>query len=129
MKKTGPLVLVALLAVGTGVLLDRTVLRSETASVHAGGVSYICPMHPDVITDDPEMDCPICGMNLVEAPDGSPDVEAPKQYVCPMHPDVVTDDRDMDCPVCGMNLVAAPEKAPASFSSAASVSLDAGKTS
>lgn len=27
--------------------------------------NYVCPMHPDVITNDPNAICPICGMDLV----------------------------------------------------------------
>lgn len=36
----------------------------EHAEKHANP-NYICPMHPEVITDDPNAICPICGMDLV----------------------------------------------------------------
>jgi len=36
----------------------------EHAAKHADK-NYVCPMHPDVITDDPNAICPICGMDLV----------------------------------------------------------------
>lgn len=40
----------------------------DTALEHAKKHSdpkYVCPMHPDVISDDPNAICPICGMDLV----------------------------------------------------------------
>lgn len=36
----------------------------EHAAKHANP-NYVCPMHPDVVTDDPNAICPICGMDLV----------------------------------------------------------------
>jgi Cu(I)/Ag(I) efflux system membrane fusion protein len=36
----------------------------EHAAKHTNP-SYVCPMHPTVINDDPNAICPICGMNLV----------------------------------------------------------------
>lgn len=32
---------------------------------HADGITYTCPMHPDVVQDKPGS-CPVCGMDLVE---------------------------------------------------------------
>lgn len=56
-------------ALGTGTpsetlaeVMDDTAL--EHAAKHASQ-NYVCPMHPDVITDDPNATCPICGMDLV----------------------------------------------------------------
>ena len=43
-------------------VLDDTAI--EHAAKHAKP-NYVCPMHPDVITDDPKAICPICGMDLV----------------------------------------------------------------
>ena len=34
-------------------------------------VKYTCPMHPDVLEDEPG-NCPICGMTLVETTAGQP---------------------------------------------------------
>ncbi|MGD8885408.1 MAG: efflux RND transporter periplasmic adaptor subunit, partial [Gammaproteobacteria bacterium] len=43
-------------------------VKDDTAVEHAAKhakTNYVCPMHPDVITDDPDAICPICGMDLV----------------------------------------------------------------
>ncbi len=40
----------------------------ETALEHAKkhmDPTYVCPMHPEIVSDDPEATCPICGMDLV----------------------------------------------------------------
>ncbi len=67
--------------------------------VPEGEVIYACPMHPEVVSSEPDH-CPHCGMKLVavEAPDAS--------YTCPMHPEVVRDEPG-HCPECGMKLLPA----------------------
>ena len=62
-----------------------------------GPVIYSCPMHPDVVTQEPGH-CPECGMKLLA-------VEAPAlTYTCPMHPEVVSDEAG-HCPECGLKLL------------------------
>ena len=62
-------------------------------------VAYTCPMHPEVISDEPGK-CPKCGMKLLAT------AVAPIAYACPMHPEVRSDQADR-CPKCGMKLVPA----------------------
>jgi len=67
----------------------------------AGPVTYACPMHPEVTSQEPGR-CPKCGMKLLATPAPA----APTSYVCPMHPEV-TSDQPGRCPKCGMKLLAA----------------------
>ncbi|MEX1198267.1 MAG: heavy metal-binding domain-containing protein [Pseudohongiellaceae bacterium] len=103
---------------------DAPVLHTST--------EHVCPMHPEVIQDEPGS-CPKCGMDLVAREAGNdagtgetaseqgPDHEhgenehhhdhghdhqhARAGYTCPMHPEVVQDEPG-SCPECGMDLVA-----------------------
>ena len=64
-----------------------------------GPVVYTCPMHPEVIDEEPGH-CPECGMKLLAA-------AAPATtYTCPMHPEVVSETPG-HCPECGMKLLPA----------------------
>ena len=62
--------------------------------------TYTCPMHPEIVTDEPG-DCPKCGMSLERV--AGFQVSKSTQWTCPMHPDVVRDEPG-DCPICGMAL-------------------------
>ena len=64
-----------------------------------GPVVYACPMHPDVVQDEPGR-CPRCGMTLLAK-------AVPTTYACPMHPDVRQHEPGR-CPQCGMKLLAVP---------------------
>jgi rubrerythrin len=81
-------------------------------------------MHPEVQQDHPGQ-CPICGMDLVPAPEQPVHQEkhvAHQQaghvhhgnatiYTCPMHPEL-RQEGPGQCPICGMDLISA-EAAPA----------------
>jgi FtsP/CotA-like multicopper oxidase with cupredoxin domain len=60
---------------------------------------YVCPMHPDVVSEEPGS-CPKCGMKLLAQP------AEETHFVCPMHPEVTSDTPDR-CPKCGMKLLPA----------------------
>jgi FtsP/CotA-like multicopper oxidase with cupredoxin domain len=81
---------------------DKTL--SFTAEMDMGvpegvDVIYVCPMHPEVASEEPGS-CPKCGMKLL--------AQAAEEttYVCAMHPDVTSDKPDR-CPTCGMKLIPA----------------------
>ncbi|TCK18017.1 Ni,Fe-hydrogenase III large subunit [Thiogranum longum] len=93
-------------------------------------IEYTCPMHPEVVRDEPGS-CPKCGMFLVPREvqagvghthadqaqaDASADTQvtpahdyhhmdhdAAVEYTCPMHPEVVQSEPG-SCPKCGMDL-------------------------
>ncbi len=65
------------------------------------GISYTCPMHPEIVSDEPG-DCPKCGMAL-EPMTPIPTRGQTTIYTCPMHPQIEQDGPG-DCPICGMPL-------------------------
>jgi len=96
-------------------------------------IEYTCPMHPEIIRDEPGS-CPKCGMTLMpreaqanaehshteqqktntepelqttpnhdHTSHAGMDHDAAAVYTCPMHPEVVQNEPGK-CPKCGMNL-------------------------
>jgi Cu+-exporting ATPase len=76
-------------------------MNSVVLPASASG-KYYCPMfcEGDKVYDS-QVGCPVCGMDLVKAPD----LNANKtSYTCPMHPEIVQDTPG-NCSICGMDLV------------------------
>ncbi|RTQ99617.1 copper-transporting P-type ATPase [Halomonas nitroreducens] len=64
------------------------------------GARYTCPMHPEVVSDQPG-ECPKCGMALEPTAPQAPATRT--EWTCPMHPEIVRDEPG-ECPKCGMAL-------------------------
>jgi Cu(I)/Ag(I) efflux system membrane fusion protein len=50
-------------------VVQKPAVQKETAMEHAkkhADPDYVCPMHPEIISKDPNATCPICGMDLVK---------------------------------------------------------------
>jgi Cu+-exporting ATPase len=71
------------------------------------GVTYTCPMHPEIRQPAPG-NCPKCGMTLEPVAPAST-ASSSVEYTCPMHPEVVRMGPG-SCPKCGMALE--PRNAP-----------------
>jgi Cu+-exporting ATPase len=63
------------------------------------GVTYTCPMHPEIRETKP-VPCKKCGMAL-EAVAPLPPTKT--EWTCPMHPEIIRDSPG-SCPICGMAL-------------------------
>ena len=76
--------------------------KKETKIPNNAKGKYYCPMHCEgEKVYDKAGDCPVCGMDLVKAPDLT---VSKTMYTCPMHPEVIKDSPG-SCPICGMDLV------------------------
>ena len=74
--------------------------QASPKAAQLSGGEYTCPMHPEIISDEPGA-CPKCGMALELM--GAPISSERTEYVCPMHPEIVRDEPGA-CPKCGMAL-------------------------
>lgn len=76
-------------------------MKMASLPITASG-KYYCPMfcEGDKVYDKAG-DCPVCGMDLVKAPELNSNKTL---YTCPMHPEIVQD-KPGNCSVCGMDLV------------------------
>jgi Cu+-exporting ATPase len=76
--------------------------KKETTLPSNAQGKYYCPMHCEgEKVYDKAGDCPVCGMDLVKAPELT---VSKTLYTCPMHPEVIQEGPG-SCPICGMDLV------------------------
>ena len=76
--------------------------KKETVVPTNAQGKYYCPMYCEgEKVYDKAGDCPVCGMDLVKAPDLT---VIKTLYTCPMHPEVIQETPG-SCPICGMDLV------------------------
>jgi hypothetical protein len=68
----------------------------QDAQAESTPVSYVCPMHPDVV-EAQKGTCPICRMNLVP-------VRLESIWSCPVH-SVVAESQGGKCRICGRDLI------------------------
>ncbi len=85
------------------------------AYVQTAEALYSCEMHPVLVSDNAEAQCPRCNMALTKMSDETvTELRDANPKGCSMCSIVVTGDSPMDqCPKCGMDMVAVPEAAAA----------------
>jgi len=64
----------AVVAIVLGAACNSSTTETHSAHQHPAGEVYTCPMHPEIIRDQPGS-CPICGMDLVKKETASKAVE------------------------------------------------------
>lgn len=112
MNKASSILLATVLAFGAGLALRPHLFQAQPADSKAAGVAqaakYQCPMHPQIVRDQPGH-CPICHMQLQKmeeggaAPAPSPAKRVILKYRNPMDPKVFSD-KPMQDPM-GMDYV------------------------
>jgi Cu(I)/Ag(I) efflux system membrane fusion protein len=78
--------MLAVLALAAG--CEKTAAPGETVKQHAlkhVDATYVCPMHPDVRSDEPGA-CPVCGMFLVKVEPDPVDASGEQQVLYYRHP-------------------------------------------
>jgi Cu+-exporting ATPase len=75
-------------------------IEGSNAKSAGQATEYTCPMHPEVIENNPG-ECSKCGMALEPKTPRQPLQKI--EYTCPMHPEIVRDSPG-SCPKCGMAL-------------------------
>jgi uncharacterized paraquat-inducible protein A len=64
---------------------------------------YVCPMHPDVLSDKPGK-CPKCNMDLTLSTKEQMKLRVTHAYTCPIHADVISNNPGT-CPKCKAKLI------------------------
>lgn len=96
-------------------LIEVPVMEGGTAGLTGLEGKYDCPMHPDIVRDEPG-NCPVCGMKLVligahQTPshevalndNGTTSTLGAETWTCPMHPEIIQN-HEGNCPICKMKL-------------------------
>lgn len=79
-------------------------------AVFSGRDLYTCPMHKQVVTDNPEATCPLCSMKLSKMDEEAVNkLRAADPTGCVMCPIVrEADDKNQNCEICKMKLRTIP---------------------
>ncbi|KAA8475456.1 Cu2+-exporting ATPase [Arcticibacter tournemirensis] len=78
---------------------EKLFTKNKAVGKDRNGAFY-CPMHCEGDkTYDASGNCPVCGMDLVQAPS----LKKEASYTCPMHPQIIRNEPGA-CPICGMDL-------------------------
>lgn len=80
-------------------------------AVYSGRNLYTCPMHKQVVTDNSEGKCPLCGMNLTKMDEEAVNkLRTSDPKGCVMDPIVRKgSDEHENCDICNMKLIPIPK--------------------